>query len=135
VKKLLPILLLALVACAPPWQGSPIEPGSTEWTWLAEVDDLAADWRADPTLPSIDTPRCAEQLADLEVRTATEAEWIDQLRMCPRMPDGCMKGCGSGTCATGTVNWTTGPPRIYLSPGESADGHVWGPQGVVWRRP
>lgn len=161
--RLLPILALALTACAPPWQGSPIEPDSPGWTWLAEVDDIARDWRADSALPSIDTPRCAQQLAGLEVRTATEQEWIDQLRLCPRMEHGCSTRCGDvRVCATGTVMWSSGPPRIYLSPGESADGHgitvrhevahvlswcvgrgidyghthrdVWGPQGVVWRR-
>lgn len=161
--RLLPILALALVGCTP-WQGYPIAPDSPGWAWLAEVDDMAADWRADPALPSIDTPRCAEQLARLEVRTATEDEWIEQLRLCPRMSGGCSTRCGRGvsTCATGTVTWATGAPRVYLSPGESADGHavtvrhevahvlswcvgrgidyghshadVWGPQGVVWRR-
>lgn len=162
MRRVLPALLaLTLVACSP-WQGTRIEPDSPGWAWLAEVDDLAADWRADSALPSIDTPRCDNQLATVEVRTATGAEWVEQLGLCPMMPDGCMKGCGTGTCATGTVNWAIGHPVIYLSPGESADGHgitvrhetahvlswcvgrgidyghshadVWGPQGVVWRR-
>lgn len=158
------IALLALASCVPPWQGTPIDPASPGWVWLAEVADLAVDWRADPALPSIDTPRCERALADLEVRTATEVEWIGDLRLCPRMPDGCSTRCGRGvtTCATGTVTWASGSPVIYLSPGESADGHgvtvrhevahvlsgcvgrgvdawhthadVWGPQGVVWRR-
>jgi hypothetical protein len=56
VSRLISIALLALLACTPLWQGSPIEPASPGWAWLAEVDDLAADWRADPALPSIDTP-------------------------------------------------------------------------------
>lgn len=152
------ILVFALASCAPLWQGTLIEPGSPGWVWLAEVDNLAADWRADHALPSIDTPRCAEQLASIEVRTASEDE-------CPRMPHGCSTRCGRGVtgCATGTVTWASGSPAIYLSPGESADGHavtvrhevahvlswcvgrgidyghahadVWGARGVVWRRP
>lgn len=164
VRASLILLTLALVACVPLTTGTPIAPSSPEWVWLAKVDDLAADWRADPALPSIDTPRCREQLARLDVRTATEREWIDELRLCPMMPGGCSIQCGRGVvgCATGTVNWAEGHPVVFLSPGESADGHgitvrhevahvlswcvgrgidyghshadVWGPQGVVWRR-
>lgn len=53
VNRILLLLIALPTACAPPWQGSPIEPTPT---WLAEVDDLVADWRVDPSLPSIDTP-------------------------------------------------------------------------------
>ncbi len=127
------------------------------------VDDIAWQWAADPALPTIDTPRCDVALSEIDLRTATEREWIDELRLCPMMPDGCSRAPGcTGGCATGVVYRIAGAWRVYLSPGESADGHgitvrheaahvlswctgrgldyshsradVWGPQGVVWRR-
>ena len=130
----------------------------------AAVDDLARAWAANPALPSIDTPRCDVALSEIELRTATEREWIDELRLCPMMPGGCSTLCGRDvtSCATGVVYRIAGGWRVYLSPGESADGHVvtvrhevahvlswctgrgldyghahadvWGPEGVVWRR-
>ena len=127
------------------------------------VDALAYAWEQTPGLPSIDTPRCTVALAEIDLRTATAREWVDDLRLCPRMPDGCTVtrgGCGP-SCATGVVYHMQGGWRVYLSPGESADGHavtvrhevahvlswctgrgldhghthrdVWGAEGVVWR--
>ena len=129
----------------------------------AAVDALAWQWAADPALPSIGTPRCDVALSEIDLRTATEREWIDELRLCPMMPAGCSRAPGcTGGCATGVVYRIAGAWRVYLSPGGSADGHgvtvrheaahvlswctgrgldyghthadVWGPQGVVWRR-
>ena len=96
------------------------------------------------------------------LRTATEREWVDDLRLCPMTPAGCSRAGGcSGTCVTGTVIQHSGRWLVYVSPGESTDGHVvtvrhevahvfswcttgaldyahstpgvWGAAGVVWR--
>ena len=135
---------------------------ATERAWLDAVGEIAADWRADATLASIDTPRCVAALNGIDVRTATEREWVDDLRLCPMTPAGCSRAGGcSGTCVTGTVIQHGGRWLVYVSPGESTDGHVvtvrhevahvlswcttgaldyghstpgvWGADGVVWR--
>ena len=135
---------------------------ATERAWLDAVGEIAADWRADATLASIDTPRCVAALNGIDVRTATEREWVDDLRLCPMTPAGCstLAGCRA-YCAAGVAYHIGGRWRVYLSPGESADGHVvtvrhevahvlswcttgaldyahstpgvWGAAGVVWR--
>ena len=149
-------IVLMVCECGLNAPGSPVAYDSPRY---ADVASLADDWRADPALPSIGTPRCESALGDIEIRTATEREWIDDLRLCPVMPDGC--STAQGVCATGTVMHHHGQWLIYLSPGESADGHritvrheaahvlswcstgaldsghgtaaVWGSAGVVWR--
>jgi hypothetical protein len=128
----------------------------------AAADALAMDWAQDATLPPIDTPRCQDALEGVDIREATEREWIDELRLCPMMPDGCSAACGRGVtgCVAGVVYWMGGRPRVFLSPGETADGHViavrhevahvlswctdrgldyahahadvWGADGIVW---
>lgn len=156
--------LLAWTSCDYAIPGEPIARTADTEAWHAAVDDIAHAWESAPGLPSIDTPRCALALAEVDLRTATDREWVDDLRVCPRMPDGCTVtrgGCGSA-CVTGVVYRMRGGWRVYLSPGASADGHaatvrhevahvlswctgrgldsahtqrdVWGPQGVVWRR-
>lgn len=162
------LLSAALTLCAFECQmsvpGATLERTPETEALHAAVDELAWTWEQDPALPSIDTPRCAVALAEVDLRTATEAEWVDELRICPMMPDGCSSRCGPGPpgCATGVVYRMAGGWRVYVSPGESADGHgvtvrhevahvlswctgrgldyghthrdVWGAQGVVWRR-
>lgn len=154
------VVLASWAACDADVPGSP----ATDRAWLDAVGELAADWRADATLASLDTPRCADALDGLDVRTATEREWIDELRLCPMTPAGCstLAGCRA-YCAAGVAYHIGGRWRVYLSPGESADGHVatvrhevahvlswcttgaldyghsapgvWGADGVVWRQP
>ena len=156
---------LGLSGCASGLPGDYLPHTPETESWHTAARDLVADWRADRALPSLEANRCRDAIAHLEIRTATEDEWIDQLRLCPRMPDGCSTQCGRDVtgCATGTVLWDDWHPRVYLSPGESADGHgitvrhevahvlsactsggdldaghrrpeVWGSSGVVWRR-
>lgn len=130
----------------------------------SEVDTITDDWRADTSLLSIDTPRCRTALASLDIRTATEREWLDELRLCPMTPDGCsvLDGCTGDRCATGVTYYTQDAWRVYLSPGEDTAGHgqtvrhetahvlawctsgavdyghaeaaIWGANGVVWRQ-
>lgn len=108
--------------CEAPKLGAIVDPPTP---WHDAIDALVADWRASD-LPSIDTPRCAHALATLEIRIPDEMEWIDQLRLCPLMPDGChpAPGCAGVWCATGTVGRRGGVWAAYLSPGENADGHA-----------
>ena len=152
------VVLASWAACDTDAPGVPV----TERAWLDAVGEIAADWRADATLASLDTPRCADALDGLEVRTATEREWVDELRLCPMTPAGCstLAGCRA-YCAAGVAYHIGGRWRVYLSPGESTDGHVvtvrhevahvlswcttgaldyghsapgvWGAEGVVWR--
>lgn len=156
-------LTLCAFECQMSVPGTPLARTPEAEALHAAVDTLAWQWAADPALPTIDTPRCDVALSEVDLRTATEREWIDELRLCPMMPGGCSTRCGSGPrgCATGVVYRMDGAWRVYLSPGESADGHVatvrhevahvlswctargldyshshadvWGPQGVVWR--
>ena len=160
---MLTVAALALMAfeCQLHAPGAPIAYDSP---YYDDVTALADDWRVSD-LPSIETQRCADALADIEIRTATEREWIDELRLCPMMPDGCSTapGCAGDVCATGTVMHHHGQWLVYLSPGEDASGHrittqhevahvlswcttgaldyghtdadVWGGAGVVWRAP
>lgn len=118
--------LLAWTSCDTAIPGEPIARTEATEAWHAAVDDVAHAWESTPGLPSIDTPRCTVALAEVDLREATPREWVDDLRLCPRMPDGCTVtrgGCGA-TCATGVTYRMRGGWRVYLSPGESADGHV-----------
>ena len=156
--------LLTLWACGMDVPGTPLAVSPETQPLHDAVTALADDWRADATLPSIDTPRCVGALAGLDLRTATEREWVDELRLCPMTPDGCstLAGCPGDRCATGVVYYQRGQWRVYLSPGEDASGHavtvrhetahvlawcttgaldygetlagVWGARGVVWRQ-
>lgn len=89
------------------------------------VEDLVEDWKADPTLENIDTPRCHIAIEDVDLRTATEQEWIRELSVCPYTDSGCsnLAGC-SEWCVTGITFFLRDRWRIVLSPGENADGHV-----------
>lgn len=94
--------------------------------WLDAVHDAADAWRADPALPTIDTPRCATALASIDLRMATEREWIDELPYCPMTAAGCstLAGCPGDRCVTGTLYQQSGAWRVILSPGEDASGHA-----------
>lgn len=157
-------LTLTAFECGLDATGTRVLPTDPEHAWLVEAEILADDWRADPALPSIDTPRCERAIAAIVLHTATEREWIQELRWCPMMPDGCstLAGCSGTSCVTGSTVYHHGEWVVYLSPGEDASGHaatvrhetahvlaycttgaldyghsapgVWGADGVVWRQ-
>lgn len=91
------------------------------------VEDLVENWRSDPTLENIDSPRCDRAIADLDLRTASVEEWISELRVYPYTEEGCSSRGGPcvSTCATGVVYFMDDRFRIFLSPGENSDTHVY----------
>ena len=118
------ILIVLLIACGVDIPGTPLPVTPETQAWHEAVVTVVADWRADSTLLSIDTEKCTRALGGLELRTATEREWINGLRLYPYMPGGCPARAGGGLCATGVVYFMDNQFRVFLSPGENTDGHV-----------
>jgi len=118
--------LLLLWACGMDVPGTPLAVTADTQPWHDAVGAAADAWRADPTLPSIDTSRCADALAHIDLRMATEREWLDDLPYCPMTEHGCstLAGCSGSSCVTGTVYRQSGAWRVLLSPGEDASGHA-----------
>jgi hypothetical protein len=117
-------ITLGAFECNEHLPGEPIARTPETEAWHAAIDDVAEDWASEPSLPSLDRRRCDEALAEVELRMASEDEWIGHLRICPRMPDGCSTRCGRVVeCNTGTVAELRNRWRVILSPGEDASGH------------
>ena len=121
MRYLLILITLFLTACTTTLPGVAVLP--TDPLQL-EVTDFMRDWR-EAHLPDTNA-RCTDrELSNTVIHHATEHEWIDWLRLCPRMENGCSTQCGEGVigCATGTVIYEDGAFHIFLSPGENSDGH------------
>lgn len=126
-------IVLLFGSCQEAWGESTSRTAALE----GEPERMALAWAQDPALPSIWQPDCARIVRDVEIREATEEEWIDRARLCPLLEDGSystMGGCLGTSAATATTqnvdNGIRHPktPVIYLAPGTSADGDV----AAVW---
>lgn len=118
------LFVLALTACVTP---PPLTALPAEHPWTAATHQLADDWEAHPTLPTLETPLCRRYVEQVRVVHTTEQEFAHHTGFCPMTSTGCstMGGCPGTRCVTGSVVITGGDvPTILLSPGENADGHV-----------
>lgn len=117
-------MILFLAACVSP---PPLTALDTASPWHAAALDLAADWEAHETLPTLDTPLCRDYVQQVRVVHTTEQEFGDHTGYCPMTANGCstMAACPGDHCVTGSTITTGGNiVTIFLSPGEDASGHV-----------
>ena len=161
---LTPLRLLPLVLFLFAFECQMEVPGTVlprEDALYSEVYVLEDAWERRETLPPL-TAACYRDAEEVVITQLGEQEFIDQARLCPMTDHGCSNigVCAYKICATATFTYAFGHPTIYLSPGESADGHevsvrhemahmfnghttgdwdshtnpeVFGAMGVVWR--
>lgn len=117
------LLTLLLLGCVTP---PPLTALDTSSPWHQAALDLAVDWEAHPTLPTLATPLCRGYIRQVRVVHTTEEEFGHHTGYCPLTEHGCstMAACPGTRCVTGAVVITgRDVPTIFLSPGENADGH------------
>lgn len=126
-------VILLFGSCQEAWGESTSRTTALE----GEPERMALAWAQDDALPSIWQPGCARVVRDVEIRVASEDEWISRLRLCPLLEDGTHStagGCTGTASATATVGTVDRGPRrpktpvIYLAPGVGPDGDV----AAVW---
>ncbi|TXH10969.1 MAG: hypothetical protein E6R03_14775 [Hyphomicrobiaceae bacterium] len=121
MRYLLILIPLFLTACTTNLPGTVALP---EDPLQLEVQDFVQDWKA-ANLGDVSRHCSAREIAGTTVHRTVEDDWFDWLGLCPRMENGCSQRstCAGRTCTTGTVIHSNGAFRIFVSPGENADGH------------
>lgn len=138
------LLFLFLMACGPSVNGTVLSPDIHK-TWYDAIDTFVDDWNAQEAhpanppigsfwhLPSIQGETCQRWIRETSiVQYESAQEWMDNRGTCPCMPPGEVaptpcderRGCVAGSFSvTGPAGPRSKRPYIFLSPGETADGH------------
>lgn len=125
------LFTLLLGACSPRLEPSSLPRNDDLYS---NIDVVREAWENHPDLPSADTDLCDQYLDNASIIRLTEAEFIDQIGLCPMTENGCsdygpcanILGCVS---AAAMILGRSGPRSkalvIFLAPHPGPDGVNW----------